>query len=206
MAKNNNLSIKLRFEKFFSEEIWQYLIVIAFISFYAWLFDKPIEAVMFCVSHIVIRRYFDKQYHCGKTALCLLVTLSIGFFGILTCLPITISLLSTIPVCFVICGVGYVIQDRIDDIIIIDKLKKENEQLNKTLSEKEIPNIYNMDEDELRQYGASKHLSELQIDILVFRVKDHLRISEICEYRNYGRTTIKYHIAEIKKKLNITTI
>lgn len=38
------------------------------------------------------------------------------------------------------------------------------------------------------------------------RVIEHLKISEICRYRNYGRSTIKYHIAQIKQKLDIETI
>lgn len=204
--KRANLEFKLKLEKFFIEGIWQYLIVIAFLSFCAWLFNKPIEAVLFCVAHIVIRRYFDKQYHCGKTAICMFVTLSIGFFGILSCLPLSVSLLSTIPVCFLICIVGYFMQDRVDNMILIDKIRKENKRLLESLDNKNHPDIYKMSEDELRQYGASKHLSELQQDILVFRTIEHLRISEICDYRNYGRTTIKYHISEIKKKLNIDKI
>lgn len=83
-----------------------------------------------------------------------------------------------------------------------------------TLVEKENPDdthetpldIYKLDEEELRQYGAKNGLSELQQDILVFRVKDHLKICEICEYRKYSRSTIKYHLGEIKKKLKLNKI
>ena len=114
-------------------------------------------------------------------------------------LPIRLSLLFAVLIGLVVDYILYKIQDSIDTqnklCVLQDKIKNY-----------ESVDIYKMSEDELRQYGASKHLSELQIDILVFRVKDHLRISEICDYRNYGRTTIKYHIAEIKKKLNITNI
>lgn len=63
-----------------------------------------------------------------------------------------------------------------------------------------------MEEKELRNYGASNKLSEIQQDILVMRVIEHLKISEICKYRNYSRTTIKYHISQIKYKLNIDEI
>ena len=66
--------------------------------------------------------------------------------------------------------------------------------------------LYKMNENDSRQYGASKGLSELQQDIIVMRVIEHLKISEICCYRNYGRSTIKYHIAQIKQKLDIETI
>ena len=60
--KTNKTRLKLRFEKFLKEELWQYTLVIAFVFTCAWLFDRCVEAVMFCVAHIVIRKYFDKQY------------------------------------------------------------------------------------------------------------------------------------------------
>ena len=51
-------------------------------------------------------------------------TLSIAFFGIMTVLPFAVSLLSTVPVCFLICWVGYIAQDRIDLVIANNKLKE----------------------------------------------------------------------------------
>ena len=97
-------------------------------------------------------------------------------------------------------------QDRIDHIAESKHLQNEIDNLVGKIKEYENINLYKMTETELRQYGASKLLSEVQQDILVMRVIEHLKISEICKYRNYGRTTIKYHIAEIKKKLNIGAI
>lgn len=107
-------SFRLKIEKFFTEQLWQLLLVVAFVTLCAWLFDKYIQAVMFCVAHIVIRQQFEKQYHCGKTAVCLFTTLTVAFFGIMTVLPIEMSILSTIPVCFFISWIGYIAQDRID--------------------------------------------------------------------------------------------
>lgn len=203
---------QLKIEKFFKEQLWQHLIVVAFVFICAWLFDKYIEAVLFCTSHFFIRKYFDKQYHCDHkmyavaTLLCLSLTLTIAYFGIANCLPLTVSLLSTIPLCFFISWVGYLAQDRIDNIADNKSLTKEIDNLLKKIKEYENIDLYKLTEQELRQYGASKQLSEIQQDILVMRVIEHLKISEICRYRNYGRTTIKYHIAEIKKKLNIEQI
>lgn len=205
MKKNRTL-FKLKIEKFFKEQLWQFTLVIAFVFLFAWIFNKFIEATMFCIAHIVIRKYFDKQYHCGTTATCMFITLSIAFFGILYTLPLALSLLSTIPICYLISWVGYVVQDRIDKIVDCRNLQNEIDSLLVKVTEYENLDLYKMTETELRQYGASKHLSEVQQDILVMRVIEHLKISEICTYRNYGRTTIKYHIAEIKKKLNIRAI
>lgn len=78
----NKSKIKLRLEKFIKEELWQHIIVVAFVFLFAYIFDKYIEAIIFYISHIVIRLYFDKQYHCGTTALCLFTTLTIIFLGI----------------------------------------------------------------------------------------------------------------------------
>ncbi len=204
--KLNKTRLKLKCEKFIREQLWQFTLVIAFVFICAWLFDKYEEAVMFCVAHIVIRACFDKQYHCGKTATCMFITLSIIFFGISTTLPTTISLLSTIPICFLISWVGYVAQSQIDAKHDNQILLNELDTALAKVKEYERIDLYKMSVDELRQYGASRGLSELQQDILVARVIDHLKISEICRYRNYGRTTIKYHIAQIKRKLDISTI
>ena len=204
--KINKIRLKLRFEKFLKEELWQHILVIAFVFICAWIFNKYAEAVMFCVAHIVIRKYFDKQYHSGSIAVCMFITLSVVFFGVAYALPTAISLLSTIPMCFAISWIGYITQDRIDNIRNNKILQCELDSALAKIKEYEHIDLYKMNENDLRQYGASKGLSELQQDILVARIIDHLKISEICRYRNYGRTTIKYHIAQIKQKLEITTI
>lgn len=200
--KTSNTRIKLKIEKFFSEQLWQLLIVIAFLFMSAFIFDKYIESILFCISHHLIRYAFKKQFHCGKTAVCLTFTFGIAWFGISNTLPLSLSIISSIPICFVISFLGFIAQDQIDLIIINKELTEEIIKIKKATN----LNLYNMSENELRVFGASKGLSELQQDILVHRIKENLKISEICKYRNYGRTTIKYHLAEIKEKLNIETL
>lgn len=204
--KINKIRLKLRFEKFLKEELWQHILVVAFVFICAWLFNKYVEAIMFCTAHIVIRKRFDKQYHSGTAAVCMFITLSVVFFGVAYALPTAISLLSTIPMCFAISWIGYITQDRIDNLRNNKILQNELDNALTKISYYEKLNIYKMSETELRQYGASRGLSELQQDIIVMRVIEHLKISEICRYRNYGRSTIKYHIAQIKQKLDIETI
>ena len=113
----------LKIEKFFVEQLWQLLLVVAFVFICAWLFDKYAEAVMFCAAHVVIRQHFEKQYHCRTTGLCLITTLTIAFFGIASILPVAISLLSTVPICWFISWVGYLAQDRMDALALNKKLK-----------------------------------------------------------------------------------
>lgn len=199
-------SNKLKIERFFKEQLWQLLLVVALLFFFAWLFNKYIECVMFCISHQTIRPSFMKQYHRQETYLCLFLTASIGWFGISTMLPVAVSVLSSIPLSFIICLLGYVAQDRVDYRILNVKLQGELDQALARINQLESIDLYKMTEEELRQYGSCLGLSEIQQDILVHRVIENLKISEICNLRSYGRTTIKYHINEIKRKLNIEKV
>ena len=188
-----NIKRKLKIEKFFKEQLWQFTIVIAFVCFCAWIFNKPFEAFMFCVGHIVIRKHFDKQYHCGTTAICIFTTLTIAFLGIASSLPIAISLLSTIPITCFICWVGYLVQYKID-------LLKYNRELKKQL---EDIDLYKMSEEELRNYAKLKHISEPLIDTLVLRVIHNYKWVEIEQERNFTKDGIRYHREQLNKKLNI---
>lgn len=105
---------RLKTEKFIKEQLWQLLLVVAFVALCAWIFEKPVEAICFCVAHIVIRANFDKQYHSSVTRICLFITSLVVFFGILFCLPIRTSLLSAIPIAFTVALVGYLIAYKIE--------------------------------------------------------------------------------------------
>jgi hypothetical protein len=193
------MCVSIRIKDFITEELWIYAIVFSVIALFSWIFDKWIEGVMFCIAHTVVRTLFDKQFHFNKTACCITLTLGVAWFGITSTFPLTISLLSSIPVSLIVSWLGFFVQDRVDYIGLCEKLQNKLDQLL-------TADIYRMTDNELRQYGASKHLSEIQQDILAMRVIEHLKISEICHYRNYGRTTIKYHIGEIERKLQIDKI
>ena len=200
------ISNKLKLERFFKEQIWQLLLVVAFLFFFAWLFDKYIECIMFCISHQAIRTSFSKQYHRNETYLCIFITLSIAWFGLSTILPTAVSLLSSIPLAFIICLLGHIAQDRVDLKIMNTRIQEELDNAISRIKQLENIDLYQMSETELRQYGSCLGLSDIQQDILVHRVIDNLKISEICDTRGYGRTTIKYHIKEIKRKLNIEKV
>ena len=198
--------LKISFRNFIKYQLWVYTVILSSIALCAWLFNRWIEAFMFVVAHICIRNSFDKQFHFNKTAYCLSLTLAIIWFSIPVTLPITASLLSSIPIAFLICFFGFIAQDRLDIILKNRDLEKEIDSLLSELKLYKNLDIYNMPEEELRQYGAKNQLSEVQLDILCCRIYQHLKISEICKYYNYGRTTIKYHLGEIKRKLGITTL
>ena len=198
--------LKINLRNFIKYQLWIYTIILLSIGICAWLFNRWVEALMFVVAHICIRNSFDKQFHFNKTAYCLSLTLAIIWFAIPVTLPITESLLSSIPIAFLICFFGFLAQDRLDVILKNKDLDKEMSDLLFQIRNYKNADIYNMTEEELRQYGAKNQLSEVQIDILCYRIFQHLKISEICKYYNYGRTTIKYHLGQIKQKLGITTL
>lgn len=122
------MSFKLKLEQFFTEQLWQHLIVFSFLFASAWIFTKYAEAAMFYIAHYFVRKNFDKQYHCGTTATCLVTTSAVLFLGVSTVLPVSISLLSTVPVCWAVSWVGFIVQDRLDLIEINKKLRQAQER------------------------------------------------------------------------------
>lgn len=198
--------IRVRVKDFILHQLWVYLIVLGTLALCAWLFDRWIEATMFCVAHIAIRNAFNRQFHFNKTAYCLSLTLAIVWFAIPITLPLASSLLSSIPIAFAICLFGFIAQDRIEVYKQTKALEVEIDSLTNEIKLYKHFDIYNMPQDKLRQFAAANGLSEVELDILCLRVYEHLKISEICNAMHYGRTTIKYHLGQIKRKLNITTL
>ena len=205
--KQNKLELQLKFQKFFVEQFWQLALVVAFISFYAWLFDKPIEAVLFCISHFIIRALFDKQFHCGTTAMCLTLTLSIGFFGIASCLPLSVSLLSTIPICFGIAAIGYIAQDRVDALKEAKRLRNNVAELQNQLSE--ILSKSKDPKEELLERCRNAELSDRDTKFAIMYYYERKTPKQIwlwyCQQKEYEPvewSTIHQTLWRIGKKLN----
>lgn len=119
--------------------IMQNVLVIGCILFFAWLFNKPLEATFFCIAHLQIRKVFDRQYHNNIDAICMAVTISVAFFGIYFMLPSSVSLLSSVPIAYFVCWVGFLCRSIIDKEIIIkrqEKIIKEQEKIIEELSKK----------------------------------------------------------------------
>ena len=112
--KKNLRKLKLSIKDFITDELWIYVIIIGSIALCSWLFNRWIEGLMFVIAHLVIRRVFDKQFHFSETAYCLILTLAIVWFAIPITLSVTTSLLSSIPIAFIVCFFGYIAQDRVD--------------------------------------------------------------------------------------------
>ncbi len=171
--KKSKAEILLSIEKLFKEQLWQHLLVVAFVLLCAWIFDKYFEAIMFCVAHYFIRKTFDKQYHCGTTAICLTMTLTIAFFGIASILPVAVSLLCTVPMCCFISWVGYIAQDRLDVLALNKKLKE----------------IYCNEKEDLLVKCRKANLSQRDTEIAVMYFYEKKTPKEIwlwlCEHKVY---------------------
>lgn len=203
---------RLKLKKFFVEQLWIYLIVLCSIFVCAWIFDRWIEAIMFCVAHFCVRNAFDKQFHFRKipyaTAYCLSLTLAIIWFAIPTTLPLAVSLLSSIPISFLICFFGYLAQDRVDLKAQVKRLDTYATELVRTLTHKDI---YTMNEEELYEHCRNCGLDEEDCKIAYFVVIERLQGRELYDALPYSEATVKRKRIKIMNKIkaqpkNITTI
>ena len=202
--KTNNTSIKLKIEKFFVEQLWQLLLVVAFLFICAFVFNKYIESFLFCISHTLIRNAFRKQFHCGKTAICLSFTIAIAWVGVTTTLPLDISIISSLPICFIIAFLGFIAQDRLDIYVLNKNLSKQIQELK---TQQNI-DLLKMTPKELRLFGASKGLTDLQQDILVYRIDVNLMEWNVYYFDINGQKIDTFNVfrhysflKEVKKEL-----
>lgn len=188
---------KLKLEKFFKETIWQHILVVAFVCLCAWLFDKWILAPMVYFADIIIRMKFDKQYHCRHkihkiaVALCMCLTCTVLFFTIALVLPLSVSLLSCIPIAYFSGWIGYIAQDRLDSLATIKKLK------NKT--------IWQMNENELVDYCYAKGIRGDMLEFVVMILIHQMKYEEIGAKLGYSVDTLKDWSPKCKEKLNISS-
>lgn len=170
------LILKIRTKDFLKEQLWIYLLIFSSIALCAWIFNRWIEALMFCIAHTCIRNAFEKQFHFNKLAYCLALTLTIVWFAIPITLPISISLLSSIPIAFFISFVGFLAQDRLDKAHEIKELQNHIRELLDKIMHKDI---FAMNEDELYQHCRSKGLSEEDCKIAYFIIIERLKGKEL---------------------------
>ena len=186
----NKIINRIKFKEFVTERLWQYIFIIAFLLFIGFLLDKIIEAILFAVSHTLIRPTLDKQFHCVQTArqkinyLCLSVTCVIIIFGVYVVLPISVSLVSAVPLAILVSYIGYVMQDRLD---LKNKLK---------------PNIYMLSEEEFKEHCLRCGLTSDEHQIAVEIIRHNLKGETLYNKIGYSkRQTIRIR-QKIFAKLN----
>lgn len=182
------LILKIRITDFIKQQLWVYLIVFASIAFCSWIFDRWIEGITFCVAHTAIRTAFDKQFHFNTTAYCLSLTLAIIWFAIPVTLPLATSLLSSIPIAFLICFFGYLAQDRLDKA---RKIRDLNHHIQELLDQIMHKDIFAMSEDELYQHCRNCGLDDSDCKIAYFMIIERLKGKELYEAIGYSERQTK---------------
>ena len=196
--KKNLRKLKLSIKDFITDELWIYVIIIGSIALCSWLFNRWIEGIMFCIAHLVIRRVFNKQFHFNSTAYCLTLTLAIIWFAIPITMPLTTSLLSSIPIAFIVCFFGFIAQDRVDLLIEVKRLDNYANGLVLKLNHKDI---YAMNEDELYEHCRNCGLSDVDCKIAYFIVIERLKGKELYQAINYSERQTKRKRKEILDKI-----
>lgn len=183
---------QLRIEKFFKEDIWLHLIVLSSVALAAWIFNKWILAPMVYLSNIIVRLQFDKQYHCRHNkhniavTLCMALTCSVMFFTIANCLPLSVNLLSCIPISYLCAWVGYVVQDRID-------LKVKAERT-----------IFELPKDELLAYMENSTLRLEEKDAIQYYVIDKMKGERFYNAMGYcKKQSIRIYKSAVNKLNNL---
>lgn len=209
--KTNSKSLKrLRYKirDFIVDELLVYLTVFTAVAMVAYIFDKWIEALMFCISHTVIRMLFNKQFHFRKTAYCLTLTLVIIWFAIPATFSVELSLLSSIPIAFGISMIGFIVQDRIDLQAEVKQLERHCTDLVAKLNATATKDIYAMNEDELYEHCRSCGLDEEDCKIAYFLIIERLKGKELYNALPYSEATIKRKRLKIMSKIkkDVTTL
>ena len=163
-------------------------LVLSVILICAILFNKYIEAVFFSISHYCMRPRFDKQYHLNSTYLCMALTCTLAFFGIIFTMPIGVSIISSIPIAFLICFFGYIARDRIDLSIELRKYKEKT--------------IWTMDEEELSNYLTLKGIINDRAEFVKLVLKGWT-YGQISQKLGYAECTLWDWSKICKNKLKI---
>lgn len=161
----------------------------------AWLFNKWIEGIMFCIAHICIRNTFDKKFHFNKLAYCITLTMAIVWFAIPITLPLSLSLLSSIPIAFLVCFFGFLAQDRLDlykrNKALKEQVDKVNNQINELLAKIRHKDIYSMNEQELYEHCRNCGLDDVECKIAYYVVIERLKGKELYEAIDYSEAQAK---------------
>lgn len=163
---------KLNLKIFLKYLLWQYIVVIASVLLCAFIFNRWVEGISFCVAHLLLRYKFRYVFHSKNH--CLEITLFIVWCIIPHTITLSYSLLSTIFDGFVICAIGCILQEK----IAIAILAKNNKAKNKPFD------IDNCSKDELilrcKEIRLSSHNTDLAIAFFIDKTKQSILAERLC--------------------------
>ena len=143
----------------------------------ALIFGKWLEAIIFVLCHTLIRQQFKEQYHHIIPAMCRVITASVFFFGICFVLPIELSLISAIPINYLISWVGAVKKQ--SDVWEL-QYERQRQKIVELLEQHEHAKCSPL--DLLLEKCAQKHISKRNTEIAVMYYIERKAPKEIWEW------------------------
>lgn len=163
-----------------------YLAFLGIVGFYAWLIDKVWQTIILLVAYTLFRWCYPTTWHAKTTQQCFAYSILIFCFCTTLCLPIGVSIVSSVFVAMGLTFVLYKVQCLIDKGLHKIDLKEY---------------VYSLSEEELRNFAKSKGVGEQIIDTLVLKVVHNYKWAEIERERNYSKDGIRYHREKLNKVL-----
>ena len=161
----------------------------------SWLTGKWFEGVVFFICHWLIREQFPQQYHHIIPSVCRVITSVTFFFGVSFILPFTLSLISAIPINYLIGWIGFTKKE-------CDTYQSKYEKLKSKLEENKNFSVEHCTEDELiircRQLSLSEENTKLAIEFFIKKTKH----SELAEYLCIEEKSVQERKRRLKQKLN----
>jgi hypothetical protein len=114
--------------------------------------------------------------------------MAIIWFAIPITLPVALSLLSSIPIAFLICFFGFLAQDRIEQIAINAMLREKIQALMPQIAHKAL---FTMNENELYEHCRSRGLSEEDCKIAYLLIIERLKGVELYKAIGYSERQTK---------------
>lgn len=156
---------------------------------------KWLEGATFFVCHWLIREQFPKQYHHVVPAMCRLITSIVFFFGASFVLPLSLSLISAIPINYFIGWIGFT-KKQADDFEVKYLRLKEKLEAKKPFSTETCT------KEELIERCKELHLSEENINLAIDFFINKTKQSEIADSLCVDEPSIRVRKLRLKKKLN----
>ena len=161
----------------------------------SFLLNQWIEGVVFFICHWLIREQFPKQYHHIIPSMCRLITGVTFFFGVSFLLPVALSIISAIPINYLIGWIGFTKKQADTYQLKYEKLKAKLEKDDNFL-------VDFCTEAELirrcQQISLSEENTRLAVEFFIKKTKQ----SELAEQLCIEEKSVQEKKRRLKQKLN----
>lgn len=179
-----NNFLKLKFLIFKSK--W-YLLIFLISGIYSYFINKEIELILFFISYVFLRYEFPKTYHNSNFYKCIFWSIVMMILSVYVLLPRNVSLISSVPIAFLVDYVLFRIQDYID-LKNLKPIKKEFD-------------INNCTKYALIKRCKKVGLSKNEIEIAIKMFYEKLTIKELADYLGIEPQSANNKKYNLKKKI-----